>query len=110
MLLTLLERVVHADRDVGGLLLDRGDHTTGVAVEPEPGIGVADLDDRVADDRRDVDISIGRDLAGDEDDPGRHQGLARDAAVRILGEHRIQNGIADLVGELVGVSLGHGFG
>ena len=110
MLLTLLERVLHPDRDVGGLLLDRGDDATRVAVEAEPGVRVSDLHHGVANDRGDVDVPLGGDLPGDEDDPGRHQGLARDAAVRVLGEHRVQDGVADLVGELVGVSLGYGFG
>ena len=47
MLLTLLEGVLHPDRDVGRLLLDRGDDATGVAVQPEPSIGVADVNHRV---------------------------------------------------------------
>ena len=59
MPLAMLERVVHAARDVGRLLLDRGDHAAGVAVEPELRVRVPDLDDRFADDRRDVHPALG---------------------------------------------------
>ena len=54
MTLAMLERVVHALRDVGRLLLDRGHDPAGLAVEPELGVRVADL--------RIVRRTIGRDV------------------------------------------------
>ncbi len=47
----VLERVVDPERDVGRLLLDRDDHAAGLAVDPERGVRVADVQDRVAHDR-----------------------------------------------------------
>ena len=58
----------------------------------------------------DVDVGLGRDLARDDDQPGRDQRLAGDAAGDVVPEHRIEHGVRDLVGDLVGVSLGDGLG
>ena len=58
--LAVLERVVDAPGDVRRLLLDRGHHPAGLAVEAELGVRVADVDDRVAHDRRDVHVGLGR--------------------------------------------------
>jgi hypothetical protein len=44
-------------------------HRARVAVEAELGVGVADLADRLARDLLDVDVGVGRDLAGDDDRP-----------------------------------------
>ena len=38
--------------------------------------------------------------------PGGDQRLARDPAVRVLGQDRVEDAVADLVGHLVGVTLG----
>ena len=56
--LAVLERVVDAARDVGRLLLDGGDHAARLAVDAELRVRVADLGDRSADDRRDVDAAL----------------------------------------------------
>ena len=53
---------------------------------------------------------VRRDLAGDDDETGRHERLARDAAVRILGEDRVEDRVRHLVGDLVRVTLRHRFG
>src|SRR3954470_13452144 len=110
MILSLLERVVDADGDVGRLLLDRGHHPARLAVKPELGVGVADLGDRATHDRRDVDPALReRDLARDEHDAGGDERLAHDAAVRVLSQHRIEDRVADLVRELVGMAFRDGF-
>ena len=51
-----------------------------------------------------------RDLAADDHEARRHEGLARDAAERVLGEDRIEDGVRDLVGHLVRMTLGDGLG
>ena len=102
----LLERLVDTHRDVGRLLVDRDDHAAGLAVDAERGVGVADLADRVAGEAREVDVRLGADLAGDDAQTGRDQRLARDAAVRVLGQDRVEDAVADLVRHLVGVALG----
>ena len=68
--------LVDALRDVGRLLVDRGDHGAAVAVEPVAAAAVADLADRLAGDLRDVHVHVGRDLARDHDEPGVHERLA----------------------------------
>ena len=97
--------LVHSLRDVGRLLVDRGDHGAAVAVEPVAPAAVADLADRLARDLRDVHVHVGRDLAGDHDEPGVHERLARHATGRILGHHGIEDAVRDLVGHLVRMAL-----
>ncbi len=101
---------VDAHRDVGRLAVDRRDHGAGLVVEAVLGAGVADGLDRLADDVRQLGVGLGRDLAGDEGDAGRDHRLAGHPAHRVLGEQRVEHGVRDLVGDLVGVPLGHGFG
>ena len=60
-----LERRVDALGDVGRLLLDRDERAAGQVVEAVVGAGVADVADGVADDRLEVDVGVGRDLAED---------------------------------------------
>ena len=93
-------------RDVGALLVDRHDDATRVAVEAVERVVVADAVDRLASDLRDLDVGVGRDLAGDDAETGRQQGFAGDAAVGILGEDGVEHGVGDLVGHLVGMALG----
>ena len=101
---------VHALGDVRRLRVDRGDDRAGLVVESELRARVADLLDRVPDDRRKVDVSLGRDLAGDEGESRRDEGLAGHAARGIVAEHRVQDRVGDLVGDLVRVTLGHRLG
>jgi hypothetical protein len=39
-----------------------------------------------------------------------HERLAGHAPGRVLGQHRVEDGVGDLVGDLVGVALGDGLG
>ena len=71
-----LVRGVDALRDVRRLLVDRDDDAARRRVEAPLGVRVADLRDALADELRDVDVDLGRDLAGDDDEAGRDQRLA----------------------------------
>src|SRR5205807_6807970 len=44
-------------------------------------------------------------LAGDDDEAGRDQRLARDAAVRVVAENSVEDAVGDLVGDLVWMAL-----
>ena len=77
---------VDAHGDVGRLLVDRHDHTAGVAVEAVDRIVVADAVDRLTGDLGDVDVRRGRDLTGDHTQAGRQQGLTGHPAVGVLGQ------------------------
>ena len=102
--------LVDALGDVRRLLVDRVEHGARVGREAELGVDVADLADRLAGDLLDVDVGVGRDLAGDDDEAGVHERLARDPAERVLGQHGVEDAVGDLVGDLVGVTLGHRLG
>ena len=76
--------LVDALGDVRRLLVDRVEHRAGVGREAEVGVGVADLADRLAGDLLDVDVGVGRDLAGDDDQAGVDERLAGHAAVGVV--------------------------
>ena len=81
-----------------------------VAVEALLRRVVADLEDAVAHGLGDVGERLlgGRgDLTDDVHLTGGHQRLHRDAGLRILREQRVEHRVADGVTDLVGVSLGH---
>ena len=104
----MLVGVVDALRDVGRLRADGDAHAAGGAVEALLRRVVADVEDLLADDRRDVGVRLGGDLTCDVHLAGGDQGLDGDAAGRVLREQRVEDRIADLVGDLVGMSLGDG--
>ena len=79
------------------------------AVEPDVGRVVADAVTARARSRGSR-RSRGRDLAGDVHEAGGDERLDRDARVRVVGEERVEDGVGDLVADLVGVSLGDGLG
>ncbi len=105
-----LERGVDALRNVLRLLVDRDEHAARIRVEPVVGARVADLRDLGPRDAWDVDVGRRRDLAADENEPRRQEGLARDPRVRILGEDGVEDAVGDLVSDLVGVALRYGLG
>jgi hypothetical protein len=76
--------VVDALGDVGRLLVDRVEDGARIGREPEVRVGVADPGDGLPDDVRDLHVGLGRDLAGDDHQPGVHERLAGDAAVRVV--------------------------
>src|SRR5581483_3663950 len=106
----LLEGMVDALRDVGRLLVDRDDDAARVGIEAELCARVADLGHLAAHEPRNVDVDVGRDLTGDDDEAGGDERLAGDAAVRVLREDGVENGVRDLVGDLVRVTLGDRLG
>ena len=101
---------VDALRDVGRLRVQRDLHAAGIAVEALDGRVVANLEHAVTGDARDVGVGLSRDLATDDDQTRRDEGLGRDAALGILGQKSVEDAVADLVGDLVRVTLGHGLG
>ena len=105
-----LVRLVDSLRDVGRLLVDRDDDAAGLEVEAVLRARVADLGDALAHDRTDVDVRVGRDLTRHHHEAGRDQRLARDTAVRVVGEDRVEDGVRDLVGDLVRMPLGDRLG
>ena len=100
--------IVGAPCDVGALAVDVGDDGTGIGVKAELCAGVADICHHLADDLLEIDIAVGGDLAHDVDKAGGCAGLAGHAGIGVVGQDLVQNGIGDLVADLVGMSFGDG--
>ena len=97
------ERVIHAEGDIGALAADGGKDRAGVAVEALVAAVVADFLDHLAHEIVEVDKGAGGDLAENHDKAGLGGGFACHAAAGVLLEAGIQDGVADLVAEFVGV-------
>ena len=108
----LLARILAVDtlRDVARLLADDVQHAAGGAVEAHVGGVVADVEHGLAHQGLDIDPRIGRDFTGDDGDTRLDQGFAGHAGVLVLGEDRIEDGVRDLVGDLIRVAFGDGLG
>ena len=105
-----LQGVEDAAGDVVGLLADGdGDAAAGAVESVGRGV-VADAQDGLADDLRDFDVGVGGDLAGHVDQAGGGQGLHGNPGLGVLGQQGVQDGVADLVTDLVGVAFGHRLG
>ena len=104
----LLEGAVHALCDVGALLVERHGHAARVRVEAVLRVHVADVGDGVAHHGGDVHLGGRGHLTRDHHLAGRDEGLARDPRRRVLRQHRVEDAIRDLVGDLVRVALGDG--
>ena len=99
---------IDAPGNVRRLSVDRGEHRAGVRVIAILGLGVADVRDGVADDLLEVEGAVRRDLASDDGKTRRHKRLARHARGRVLGQNRVEDGVGNLIRDLVGMSLGDG--
>ena len=105
----VVKGAVDAHGDVAGLFVDRGQDGAGIAVEARAGVVVADAADRLASDPGDVHVAVGRDLAHDQHHAGRSGALTGHAGHGILREDCVEHAVGDLVTDLVGMPLGHGF-
>ena len=95
--------------DVGALLAVADVHRAAVGVETQGRIGIADAADGVARDLGVIDLGVGGDLAGEDDETGGDQRFRRDAGELVLGQDGVEDGVGDLVGDLVRMSFGHRF-
>ena len=100
--------IVGAEGDVGALAVDVGDDGAGVGVESELCAGIADVSHDLADGLLEIDVAVGGDLAHDVDEAGGCAGLAGHTGVGVVGQDLVEDGVGDLVADLVGMALGDG--
>jgi hypothetical protein len=101
---------IDALRDVGRLLCNGNHDRARVRIEAHVRAGEADLANRVARDLRIVELCLGGDLTEEHHEARLRGGLASHAALRILREARVEDGVGDGVTQLVGVTFGNGLG
>ena len=94
---------LHATVDVVALLMQRAEHAARLAVEFQLTVVVANLGDYVASRGHQVDIGFAFHFAGNNHLAGGHQRFTRHLRRRVEGEKLVQDGIANLVGNLVGM-------
>ncbi len=107
--LTLGVLAVDSLCDIGRLFAERIQYRAGRAVESHVGMRIANIQHRFPRNFFDVDHRRCSDLARDEDHAGLDQGFTGDPCLDVLLEYRVEYGVRNLVGYLVGMSLGHGF-
>src|SRR6266480_3091013 len=101
---------VHAQGDVARLAVDGGEDGTGLGVEAEARVRVADRADRPPHDVGNVDVRGGGDLPGDDGHARGDERLAGHAGGGVLGDDRVEDRVRDLVGDLVGMTFRHRLG
>ncbi len=98
---------VNAHGDVRRLVVDRGNNGAGLGVEAILSAGIPNVANHFPGQVAKVDVGVRGDFARYQHQSGSNQGLARHAAARIVLQHRIENGIGNLVGDFIGMALGN---
>ena len=106
---SLMVDAVDTTVDVVALLMDGTEDAAGVAVKLVFGLGVADILDGIAGDGLQVDVHIAVHLTHDDHLSGGYKTLTSHPGTLVVGEELVEDGIADLVGHLVGMTLRNGF-
>ena len=103
----VLQAVVEMEAlgNIGRLLLNGDEKVEGLVIEALGGVIIADILDGVADNLLVVNLGLGGDFPEDHDHAGLGGRLASDLGEGVIGQAGIENGIRDLVGNLVGVSF-----
>ena len=95
--------------DVGRLLVHRDDDRAASGVKAQFRVVISDAFDRLAGNRLVVEFRLGRNFAGDDDETRVHERFACDTTFLVRGEGGIEDGVRNLVGDLVRVTFGNGF-
>ena len=102
--------VVKTLSDIRRLLLNGDEQVEGLVVETLGGVIVTDVLDGVTDDLLVVESGLGGDLTEDHDHTSLGGSLASNLGEGILSQTGIEDGIGDLISDLVGVTLTDGLG
>jgi len=104
---SLILITTHVDTlgNIGRLLLEGNEDVAGLVVESLGRVIVADVLDRVTDDLLVVNDSLGSDFTANQDHASLGHRLAGDFGVGILLQVGVENGIGNLIADLVRVSF-----
>jgi hypothetical protein len=108
--LAVLESLRDALGDIRGLGADRHRHPAGCPVVTLDRGVVPDLQDLLPDDAGNVDVGLRGHLAGHVHLASGDQGLHSNMTARVVLDHRVEDGVADLVRHLVRMTLRHRLG
>jgi hypothetical protein len=97
--------IVQALSDIRGLLLNGDQEVEGLVVEALGRVIIANVLDGITDNLLVVDVGLCGDLAKDHDHACLGRGLTGNLGQRVLGQTGVQDGVGDLVSDLVGVTL-----
>ena len=97
--------MVHTLSDVIALLVIANHDGAALVVDAVLGVVVTDALDGVSSNLDVVNVRVGGDFSCEHHQAGVGQGFSSHTAFGILGKNRIQNGVRNLVGHLVGVSF-----
>lgn len=98
---------VDALADIGRLLFEVNENLALIGIKTNVIRDEADVADGVTDNLLVVDLGTGGDLTKDHDHVGLGGGLASNLGFGVLGEASIEDGIRNLIGEFIGVTLVH---
>jgi len=105
-----LQSSVDTLSNVGRLLAEGNLHTAGIAVKALDRGVITDLKDLCPNQLGNRRIGLSRDFTSDDHKTCGQECLASNAAVWVVGEQGIQDGVADRISDLVGVPLSYGLG
>ncbi len=98
---------LHTALDVGALLVDGAQDAARVAVEAERPAVIAYAVDEVADYNRNIDVSVGSHFAGHHHLAGGDHSFYGDFGCGVECEELVEQRVAYLVGNLVGMPFGN---
>ena len=91
--------------DVAGLLVDSAQYPAGLGVKHVLALRVTDARNHIAGDGLHVQIRMAFYLAREDDLPSGHQRFTRDLGARIKRQKLVNQSIADLISNLIGMSF-----
>ena len=101
---------VHAHGNIARLFIDAGDDGAGIGVKAIERVIVPDRSHHPAHQGLEVNVCLGRDLAGNDHQASGGKGFGGYAAEGVLRQTGVEDRIGDLVGDLVRMSFGYRLG
>src|SRR5690606_18944676 len=98
---------INALCDIGRLFVVGHQHGAAFVVNAIVGVIVANSLDGVARDLNVIHVGGGGDFTRQHEQPGVAQRFGRHAGIWVLSEDGVENGVGNLVSDLVGMTFGH---